>query len=251
MTGSTGRAAHDITPNRRGARSREAVLDAAERLIAQHGYKAATVAALVEEAGVAASSIYHHFDCKQGVVLATLERGAERRRRAACRRGPRRLGARPPSSAGRRGGGDARAPSRLPAHPGGHDRAARRGGRGRDPSRRRPRARARLRRLRREMHVALGLDPAGVGADHLARFSLAALTGPSSQPTRRTSGPRRSPGPRAAEVPGRARHREPPTQPPPQRTLTNRTRREGAATARQRRSSSVASGAGADPRVSP
>jgi hypothetical protein len=34
-----------------------------------------------------------------------------------------------------------------------------------------------LGRLRREMHVAFGLDPAGAAADHLARFSLAALAG--------------------------------------------------------------------------
>jgi hypothetical protein len=34
-----------------------------------------------------------------------------------------------------------------------------------------------LRRLRREMHVALGLDRAGAAADHLARFALAALAG--------------------------------------------------------------------------
>ena len=67
-----------VTPNRRGARSREAVLDAAERLMAEHGYEAATVAALVDEAGVPASSIYHYFGSKEGVLLAVMERGAER-----------------------------------------------------------------------------------------------------------------------------------------------------------------------------
>lgn len=66
-----------ITPNRRGARSREAVLEAAERLMAEHGYEAATVAALVAEAGVPASSIYHYFDSKEGVLLAVMEQGAE------------------------------------------------------------------------------------------------------------------------------------------------------------------------------
>jgi AcrR family transcriptional regulator len=225
MTGSTGRAAHDITPNRRGARSREAVLDAAERLIAQHGYKAATVAALVEEAGVAASSIYHHFDCKQGVVLATLERVAERRRRAACRRGPRRLGARPPSSAGRRGGGDARAPSRLPAHPGGHGRAARRGGRGRDPSRRRSRARARppapapgdarrararpRRRGRRSPRALLARRRHGaVIAAHAPDVRSAAKSGASS---RGGSGPRTaSRAAHSAAAPARVDEQDPP-----------------------------------------
>jgi AcrR family transcriptional regulator len=68
----------EVTPNRRGARSREAVLDAAERLMAGQGYEAASVAALVEEAGVPASSIYHYFGSKEGVLLAVMERGAER-----------------------------------------------------------------------------------------------------------------------------------------------------------------------------
>jgi AcrR family transcriptional regulator len=68
----------DVTPNRRGARSREVVLDAAERLMAEHGYEAATVAALVEEAGVPPSSIYHYFGSKEGVLLAVMERGARR-----------------------------------------------------------------------------------------------------------------------------------------------------------------------------
>lgn len=67
-----------VTPNRRGARSREAVLDAAERLIADQGYDAATIAALVDEAGLPASSIYHYFGSKQGVLLAVMERGADR-----------------------------------------------------------------------------------------------------------------------------------------------------------------------------
>src|SRR4029079_7251189 len=69
---------HDVTPNRRGTRSREAVLDAAERLIAEHGYEGATVSARVREAGIPASSIYHYFGSKEGVLLAVMERGAER-----------------------------------------------------------------------------------------------------------------------------------------------------------------------------
>ena len=68
----------DVTPNRRGARSRELVLDAAERLIAENGYGSATVAALVEEAGIPPSSVYHYFDSKEGILLAVMERGAER-----------------------------------------------------------------------------------------------------------------------------------------------------------------------------
>jgi AcrR family transcriptional regulator len=68
----------DVTPNRRGARSRELVLDAAERLMAKHGYEGATVAGLVEAAGIPMSSIYHYFGSKDGVLLAVMERGANR-----------------------------------------------------------------------------------------------------------------------------------------------------------------------------
>src|SRR6478752_3830377 len=68
----------EVTPNHRGTRSRERVLDAAEGLMAEQGYDAASVAALVERAGIPASSIYHYFGSKEGVLLAVMERGAER-----------------------------------------------------------------------------------------------------------------------------------------------------------------------------
>jgi AcrR family transcriptional regulator len=67
-----------VVPNRRGTRSREAVLDASERVMAEHGYEAATVARIVEEAGIPPSSIYHYFGSKEGVLHAVLERGARR-----------------------------------------------------------------------------------------------------------------------------------------------------------------------------
>ena len=38
----------DVTPNRRGMRSRELVLDAAERVMAEQGFEAATLARVVE-----------------------------------------------------------------------------------------------------------------------------------------------------------------------------------------------------------
>ena len=46
--------------------------------MAEKGYEAATVAALVDEAGIPPSSIYHYFGSKEGVLLAVMERGAER-----------------------------------------------------------------------------------------------------------------------------------------------------------------------------
>jgi AcrR family transcriptional regulator len=68
----------EVTPNRRGIRSRERVLDAAERVMAEHGYEAATVARVVEEAGIPMSSVYHYFGSKDGILLAVMERGADR-----------------------------------------------------------------------------------------------------------------------------------------------------------------------------
>jgi AcrR family transcriptional regulator len=68
----------DVTPNRRGARSREVVLDAAERVMAQQGYAGASINAIVKEAGIPISSVYHYFGSKDGVLLAVMERGAER-----------------------------------------------------------------------------------------------------------------------------------------------------------------------------
>ncbi len=68
----------EVTPNRRGMRSRERVLDAAERVMAIEGFGAATVARVVEESGVPLSSVYHYYGSKDAVLLAVMERGAQR-----------------------------------------------------------------------------------------------------------------------------------------------------------------------------
>ena len=68
----------EVTPNRRGLRSRELVLDAAERVMAEHGFEAATMAHVVEEAGIPMSSVYHYFGSKDGILLAVMQRGADR-----------------------------------------------------------------------------------------------------------------------------------------------------------------------------
>ena len=68
----------EVTPNRRGVKSRELVLDAAERVMAEEGFEAATLARAVEEAGIPMSSVYHYFGSKEGILLAVMERGAER-----------------------------------------------------------------------------------------------------------------------------------------------------------------------------
>jgi AcrR family transcriptional regulator len=68
----------EVTPNRRGIKSRELVLDAAERVMAEHGFEAATIARVVEEAGIPLSSVYHYYGSKDGILLAVMERGARR-----------------------------------------------------------------------------------------------------------------------------------------------------------------------------
>jgi AcrR family transcriptional regulator len=67
-----------VTPNRRGMRSRELVLDAAERVMAEDGFDAATVARVVAESGIPMSSVYHYYGSKDRILFAVMERGAER-----------------------------------------------------------------------------------------------------------------------------------------------------------------------------
>src|SRR5215472_13453892 len=66
----------EVRPNRRGVKSRERVLDAAERIMAEHGFEAATLARVVEESGIPMSSVYHYFGSKDRILLAVMERGA-------------------------------------------------------------------------------------------------------------------------------------------------------------------------------
>jgi AcrR family transcriptional regulator len=68
----------EVTPNRRGIRSRELVLDAAELVMAKHGFEGATVARVVEESGIPLSSVYHYYGSKDGILVAVMERGADR-----------------------------------------------------------------------------------------------------------------------------------------------------------------------------
>ena len=168
----------EVTPNKRGARSREAVLDAAERLMAVHGYDAATVAALVDEAGIPPSSIYHYFGSKEGVLLAVMERGAERFF-AELPVPDRRLGSQLDHL---------RAVLQAVAETLDHHPDFLRlvvvmaaqpidAGEGEvHPVVNRVRELA-LERLREQMRLVFGLDPKGTEADHLARFWLASFDG--------------------------------------------------------------------------
>ncbi len=57
-----------------GELSRQRILDAAVRLMSARGYDGTSIAAIVGEAGLPASSIYWHFGSKEGVLLAAIER---------------------------------------------------------------------------------------------------------------------------------------------------------------------------------
>ena len=167
-----------VTPNRRGMKSRELVLDAAERVMATDGFEAATLARVVAESGIPMSSVYHYYGSKDGILLAVMERGAERFF-ADLPDPDRRVGpaAGAPAPGRRDGGRDLGAPPELPAA---LDRlcdpaAAQRRGRGRRD--RRARARAALDRLRKQISIAFDDDPRAARTDQLARFALAAFDG--------------------------------------------------------------------------
>jgi AcrR family transcriptional regulator len=67
-------------PNRKleqGSRSRERILDAASRLMAGRGYAATSISEISAACGLPASSIYWHFDSKEGLLSAVMERGAD------------------------------------------------------------------------------------------------------------------------------------------------------------------------------
>jgi AcrR family transcriptional regulator len=68
-------------PNRKleqGARSREKILEAASRLMANRGYAATSISHISEECGLPPSSIYWHFGSKEELLAAVMEHGAER-----------------------------------------------------------------------------------------------------------------------------------------------------------------------------
>ncbi len=69
------------TPTKRqqqGANSREQILDATERLMAERGFAATSISDIRKACGLPPSSIYWHFGSKDGVLAAVMERGAER-----------------------------------------------------------------------------------------------------------------------------------------------------------------------------
>ena len=57
---------------------REAILDAADRLLARYGYRKMTVEDIAREAGIGKGSVYLHFTSKEEVVLSHVDRIIER-----------------------------------------------------------------------------------------------------------------------------------------------------------------------------
>lgn len=66
----------DKSGNRRGRRSRDEILEAASRLMAERGFAATTLSELSRVSGVPKSAVYHHFRSKAGLLSAVMERGA-------------------------------------------------------------------------------------------------------------------------------------------------------------------------------
>lgn len=58
------------------AKARDKILDAAERVFAADGYSGAGMKAIAIEAGVAQGSLHYHFDTKDGLYAAVIERRA-------------------------------------------------------------------------------------------------------------------------------------------------------------------------------
>ena len=58
----------------RGERSRERLLQVATEMIATQGVAGSSVSQICERAGVAKTALYHHFESKEGLVAAVIER---------------------------------------------------------------------------------------------------------------------------------------------------------------------------------
>jgi AcrR family transcriptional regulator len=53
------------------------ILDAAQRLFAEHGYEATSLRAIIAAAGVNLAAVHYHFKSKEALLLAVAERGIE------------------------------------------------------------------------------------------------------------------------------------------------------------------------------
>ena len=75
------RAADVREPTRKeqqGAESRKRILDAASSLMAERGFAGTSISEVSRRSGLPASSIYWHFESKEGLLGAVVEDGAQR-----------------------------------------------------------------------------------------------------------------------------------------------------------------------------
>ena len=146
--------------------------------MAEDGFDAATVARVVAESGIPESSVYHYYGSKDGILLAVMERGAERFF-ADLPDADRRIG----RASEHLGRVVSSAVERLGHHPNflrllivfaiqpprtGNGEIASVIGRVRELA---------LQRLRKQIAIAFDDDPHGATTDELARFALAAFDG--------------------------------------------------------------------------
>jgi len=67
-----------LTRDERRAETRERLLESAGRVFARHGYQAASVDEVADEAGFSTGALYSNFDGKEDLFLTVLERHIER-----------------------------------------------------------------------------------------------------------------------------------------------------------------------------
>ena len=58
--------------------TRDAILDATDRLLARYGYKKMTIDDLAQEVGIGKGSVYLHFSSKEEIALSHIDRIIER-----------------------------------------------------------------------------------------------------------------------------------------------------------------------------
>jgi AcrR family transcriptional regulator len=61
-------------PQARGEARREAILDAAVRLFARHGFRGTGILGLAKEVGITHAGVLHHFGSKERLLLAVVDR---------------------------------------------------------------------------------------------------------------------------------------------------------------------------------
>ena len=61
-------------PDSKESDSKEAVLDAAQRLISQYGYAGFSMRDLAQQSGLAKATLYHHFEDKREIFLQVIQR---------------------------------------------------------------------------------------------------------------------------------------------------------------------------------